>query len=107
MKELSFDRLTRHGLRHTGATWMADAGIPLHVLQQVLGHQAIETSKGYLHPDHRHREAGQSFPRHTPTAEGAAPPRRTPTVGPPNPAPTLPRGAGVLSCPQIGPLPSP
>ena len=33
---------------------MADAGIPLHVLQEILGHHLIETSKGYLHPDHRH-----------------------------------------------------
>src|SRR5699024_11075493 len=31
-------KLKRHGLRHTGATWMADAGIPLHVLQKILGH---------------------------------------------------------------------
>lgn len=52
--KLGFDNLTRHGLRHTGATWMADAGIALHVLQEILGHQSIETTKGYLHPDHRH-----------------------------------------------------
>ena len=25
---LGLPSLTRHGLRHTGATWMADAGIP-------------------------------------------------------------------------------
>lgn len=31
--KLGLPDLTRHGLRHTGATWMADAGIPLHVLQ--------------------------------------------------------------------------
>ncbi|MBN6811304.1 tyrosine-type recombinase/integrase [Kocuria indica] len=51
---LGLPDLTRHGLRHTGATWMADAGIALHVLQEILGHQSIETTKGYLHPDHRH-----------------------------------------------------
>lgn len=45
---------TRHGLRHTGATWMADAGIPLHVLQDILGHASMETTRGYLHPDDRH-----------------------------------------------------
>jgi integrase len=33
---------------------MADAGVPLHVLQGILGHQSIETTKGYLHSDHRH-----------------------------------------------------
>ncbi|MCC5675327.1 site-specific integrase [Kocuria rhizophila] len=52
--KLGFDNLTRRGLRHTGATWMADAGIALHVLQEILGHQSIKTTKGYLHPDHRH-----------------------------------------------------
>lgn len=54
VKSLGFANLTRHGLRHTGATWKADAGIALHVLQEILGHQSIETNKGHLHPDHRH-----------------------------------------------------
>jgi len=73
--KLGFDNLTRHGLRHTGATWMADASIALHVLQDILGHQSIETTKGYLHPDHRHlaeaaRQANQFL--------SAAPTRRDP-----------------------------
>ena len=51
---LGLSSLTRHGLRHTGATWFADAGIPLHVLQRILGHKSIETTRGYLHPDTRH-----------------------------------------------------
>ena len=33
---------------------MADAGIPLHVLQDILGHASMETTRGYLHPDDRH-----------------------------------------------------
>jgi len=33
---------------------MADAGIPLHVLQDILGHASVETTSGYLHPDDRH-----------------------------------------------------
>lgn len=51
---LGLPDLTRHGLRHTGATWLADAGVPLHVLQEILGHASIETTRGYLHPDDRH-----------------------------------------------------
>ena len=46
--------LTRHRLRRTGATWVADAGVPLHVLQEILGHASMETTRGYLHPDDRH-----------------------------------------------------
>jgi integrase len=29
----------RHGLRHTALTWIADAGVELHLLQHVAGHQ--------------------------------------------------------------------
>lgn len=73
---LGLPDLTRHGLRHTGATWMADAGIALHVLQEILGHQSIETTKGYLHPDHRHlaeaaRQANQ-FLSKTPQRKDAS-----------------------------------
>ncbi|WP_051267272.1 tyrosine-type recombinase/integrase [Gulosibacter molinativorax] len=46
--------LTRHRLRRTGATWVADAGVPLHVLQEILGHASMETTRGYLHPDDRY-----------------------------------------------------
>jgi integrase len=53
--------LRRHGLRHTGATWLADAGVPLHVLQEILGHQSLETTRGYLHADYRHLTAAASL----------------------------------------------
>ena len=33
---------------------MADAGVPLQVLQEILGHASMETTRGYLHPDERH-----------------------------------------------------
>lgn len=74
MKGLGMEDLSRHGLRHTGATWMADAGIPLHVLQGILGHQSIETTKGYLHADHRHlaaaaRQANQFLSAPSPRRE--------------------------------------
>ncbi|WP_288798383.1 tyrosine-type recombinase/integrase [uncultured Arsenicicoccus sp.] len=59
-------------MRHTGATWMADAGIPLHVLQDILGHASMETTRGYLHPDDRHLvggRAGQRLPFRRRTAQ--------------------------------------
>src|SRR5215217_8247212 len=43
--------LVRHGLRHTALTWMADAGIDLHILQRVAGHQDPAVTARYLHPD--------------------------------------------------------
>ncbi|MBB5120827.1 integrase [Streptomyces eurocidicus] len=50
---LGYEHLRRHDLRHTGLTWMADAGIPVHVLREIAGHGAITTTQRYLHPDRR------------------------------------------------------
>jgi hypothetical protein len=33
--DLGLAGLVRHGLRHTTLTWMADAGVELHLLQRV------------------------------------------------------------------------
>ncbi|MDO5671899.1 MAG: tyrosine-type recombinase/integrase [Actinomycetaceae bacterium] len=51
---LGLPDLTRHGLRYIDATWMANAGVPLHVPQDILGHTSVETTRGYLHPYGRH-----------------------------------------------------
>ncbi|GGN04181.1 integrase [Lentzea pudingi] len=50
--KLGFDHLKRHSLRHTGLTWMADAGVPVHHLQKIAGHGSITTTQRYLHPNH-------------------------------------------------------
>jgi integrase len=50
---LGYDYLVRHGLRHTGLTWMADAGVPVHVLRKIAGHGSLTTTQRYLHPDHQ------------------------------------------------------
>ncbi|MET0165005.1 MAG: tyrosine-type recombinase/integrase, partial [Vicinamibacterales bacterium] len=39
VNDLGLAGLVRHGLRHTALTWMADAGVELHLLQRVAGHQ--------------------------------------------------------------------
>jgi site-specific recombinase XerD len=55
-----------HGLRHIGATWLTDAGVPLHVLQEILGNASIETTRGYLDPRSAprvRRRTGQRFPQ--------------------------------------------
>lgn len=38
-----------HDLRHTAATWMLNNGVPLDVIQKVLGHENIETTMKYAH----------------------------------------------------------
>ncbi|MFJ2822435.1 tyrosine-type recombinase/integrase [Streptomyces toxytricini] len=48
--EPGFEHLRRHDLRHTGLTWFADAGVPLHVLRKIAGHGSLTTTQRYLHP---------------------------------------------------------
>lgn len=48
---LGLPGLRRHDLRHAGATWFANAGIPIHVVSDILGHASIETTRAYLHAD--------------------------------------------------------
>ncbi|MGP3927818.1 tyrosine-type recombinase/integrase [Streptomyces sp. 8N616] len=62
---LGYEHLRRHDLRHTGLTWMADAGVPLHVLRVIAGHGSLLTTQRYLHPDLRAvAEAGRSLSAH-------------------------------------------
>jgi integrase len=49
--ELGYEHLRRHGLRHTGLTWFADAGVPVHRLQRIAGHTDPRITQRYLHPD--------------------------------------------------------
>jgi integrase len=62
--DLGPSRLVRHGLRHTALTWMADAGVELHMLQRVAGHQDPAVTSRYLHPDTSPiQEVGETFSR--------------------------------------------
>ena len=49
---LGLGYLRRHDLRHTGLTWMADAGVPVHHLRKIAGHGSLSTTQRYLHPDY-------------------------------------------------------
>src|SRR5690242_320477 len=51
LEQLGYEHLRRHDLRHTGLTWMADAGVPVHVLRKIAGHGSLVTTQRYLHPD--------------------------------------------------------
>lgn len=38
-----------HDLRHTAASWMVQAGVPLDLVQKILGHAEIRTTQRYAH----------------------------------------------------------
>ena len=46
-----------HDLRHTAGSWMVQAGVPLDLVQKILGHANIQTTQRYAHrkPDARHQ----------------------------------------------------
>ena len=46
-----YEHLRRYDLRHTRLTWVADAGVPVHVLRKIAGHGSLATTQLYLHPD--------------------------------------------------------
>ncbi|MEV1010638.1 site-specific integrase [Streptomyces sp. NPDC049881] len=73
--KLGYEHLRRHDLRHTGLTWMADAGVPLHVLRVIAGHGSLATTQRYLHPDLRAlTEAGQALSRRLAAPQAVAAP---------------------------------
>lgn len=63
--QLGYEHLVRHTLRHTGLTWYADAGVPLHRLQQIAGHSDSRVTERYIRPDHTNlTEDGQLLCKH-------------------------------------------
>jgi integrase len=77
--KLGYEHLRRHDLRHTGLTWMADAGVPLHVLRKIAGHGSLGTTQRYLHPDRRSIElAGAALSAHLASGRDAAGPKVVP-----------------------------
>jgi integrase len=54
-----------HDLRHTAASWMVQEGVPLDVVQRILGHTDIKLTQRYAHrsPDAQ-RQAVEAIGRH-------------------------------------------
>lgn len=79
---LGYQHLVRHTLRHTGLTWYADAGVPLHRLQQIPGHADSRVTERYIRPDHTNlTEDGQLLCKHLHADD----------TDPMNPAPAIPQ----------------
>ena len=54
----------QHSVRHSTATLLLEAGVDAHVLQSVIGHSNIVTTRGYQHVDlELARRAWQSLGR--------------------------------------------
>lgn len=57
------ERIKFHSLRHTCASWLSMEGVPLRVIQQILGHASISQTEMYSHlqPEVMHRAMEQTF----------------------------------------------
>jgi integrase len=76
---LGYEHLRRHDLRHTGLTWMADAGVPVHVLRKIAGHGSLVTTQRYLHPDAQSiTDAGTALSAHLALEKGSQAPQWSP-----------------------------
>ncbi|BBB01483.1 putative phage integrase [Actinacidiphila reveromycinica] len=82
---LGYDHLRRRDLRHTGLTWMADAGVPLHGLRLIAGHGSLSTTQRYLHPDLQSvARAGRTLSAHLTAGPDLPPPSApSPSARPP------------------------
>ncbi|SLF21714.1 integrase family protein [Mycobacteroides abscessus subsp. bolletii] len=71
VERLGYEHLRRHDLRHTGLTWMADAGVPVHHLRKIAGHGSLNTTQRYLHPDRQSVvDAGEMLSNHLRSPRG-------------------------------------
>jgi site-specific recombinase XerD len=48
------NKFSPHPLRHTFATQLANDGVPAAILQELLGHEQLGTTQGYIGITHRH-----------------------------------------------------
>lgn len=48
-KRAGVDRFRVHDLRHTYASWLVDAGVPLEKVRDLLGHKDLTTTQRYVH----------------------------------------------------------
>ena len=55
LAEAKIERFVFHDLRHTCASWMAMAGVPILTIKEILGHKDIRMTLRYAHlsPDQR------------------------------------------------------
>jgi len=57
-KEITKNKITAHSLRHTHASWLAEAGLDILQIKEQLGHKNIEMTMRYAHliPNIRHKQ---------------------------------------------------
>lgn len=69
-KRAGVPQFTTHQIRHTSATWMFDAKVPESLIADFLGHESIDSIRGYVDLRNRRQEAAVAMERMLIEAEG-------------------------------------
>ncbi len=64
MKRATIKGFRFHDLRHTAATRMVEAGVPLFTVGQILGHSDPKTTMRYAHPDESLKQGVEALARY-------------------------------------------
>ena len=63
LNKSGFDEYSTHKLRHTAATLFSEAGIDVRTIQDILGHESLESTQNYIMiTDNRRKEAMDKHP---------------------------------------------
>ncbi len=68
------ERLRFHSLRHTYASWLAQRGISIKAIQELMRHKNLSTTMRYMHlsPDHLQKAITDAFRDHHALPVGGA-----------------------------------
>jgi integrase len=76
LRQLGFpEEMHYHRLRDTFCTWMADAGVPPHIIKELAGHSSLHVTEGYLTPNAEAKKSAAKKMR-LPRIENASPSKR-------------------------------
>ncbi len=64
LKRANIQSFRFHDLRHTAATRMVEAGVPLFAVGQILGHSNPKTTMRYAHPDQSLKDGLEALARY-------------------------------------------
>lgn len=70
LEKARITKLRFHDLRHTAATRMVEANVPIVAVKEILGHSSLETTMRYAHPTDSLKDAVEALATHCSRSDG-------------------------------------